>query len=212
MAGGDDEYWDRVRTMRLRLADFLETLTPDEWGAPSLCAGWRVRDVAGHLSLVPTITTWEMLAAAPRAGFDPNRINTLLARRYGSVPPAEIVRRIRDHAGERRTAKALDVRNSLFDIVVHTQDIAVPLGRELAVDPEVTRAGLERVWSMGWPFHARKRFDGVTLRATDTDWVAGSGPEVSGPALSLLMLLTGRARVVVGSLTGPGVPRLQLAA
>ena len=204
MAEGDDEYWDRVRTMRLRVADFLETLAPQEWDTPSLCEGWRVRDVAGHLSLVPTITTWEMVAAAPRAGFDPNRINTALARRYGSLDPAEIVRRIRDHAGERRTARALDVRNSLYDLIVHSQDMAVPLGREFTVPPELAGEGLRRVWSMGWPFRARKRLAGVTLRATDTEWTVGAGPEVSGPALPLLMLLTGRT-ATTEVLDGPGV-------
>ncbi|MDF2968733.1 MAG: hypothetical protein K0Q93_2511 [Nocardioidaceae bacterium] len=49
---------------------------------------------------------------------------------------------------------------------------------------------------------------GVALRATDTDWTAGSGREVSGTALSLLLLLTGRTSTAVGHLHGPGVARL----
>jgi hypothetical protein len=57
---------------------------------------------------------------------------------------------------------------------------------------------------MGWPFQARKRLAPLTLRATDTDWVVGDGPEVSGPALALLLLLTGRPEVSVGNLRGPG--------
>lgn len=72
-----------------------------------------------------------MIAAAPRARFNPNRINTLLAARQGSGNPDEIVARIREHAGERRTARLLDTRNSLFDAIVHSQDIAVLLGRDL---------------------------------------------------------------------------------
>jgi hypothetical protein len=35
----DNEYCDAVRTMRLAVADLLETLAPGEWDAPSLCAG-----------------------------------------------------------------------------------------------------------------------------------------------------------------------------
>ncbi|MEV6607015.1 maleylpyruvate isomerase family mycothiol-dependent enzyme [Kutzneria sp. NPDC051319] len=201
----EDEYWTAVRTLRLAVADLLDTLSPAEWETPSLCEGWRVREVAGHLSLVPTITTWELIAAGPRAGFNPNRINTVLATRYGSRGAAQIVTSIRDHAADRRTAKALDTRNSLFDIIVHSQDIARPLKREFPVPAEFSHAGLERVWAMGWPFHARRRLAGVTLTATDTDWTVGTGPEVAGPALALLLLSTGRLAAALDALHGSGL-------
>ena len=205
----DEDYWSAVRRMRLAIADLLDALAPDEWEHPSLCRGWRVRAVAGHLALVPTITLRELVSAAPGARFDPNRINTLLAIRYGSRPREEIVRSLRDHAGDRRTARMLSTRNSLFDIVVHSQDIAVPLGRDFPVPVEFTVRGLDRVWVMGWPFHARRRLRGLTLTATDTDWTVGTGPEVSGPALALLLLLTGRTSTVIDSLHGPGVGTVQ---
>ena len=138
----DDDYWSAVRAMRLAVADLLDELAPEEWERPSLCAGWRVRDVAGHLSLIPTITTGEMLRAGPRAGFNPNRINTLMARRYADRPTEAIVARIRAHAGGRRTARVLDVRDSLFDVIVHSQDIALPLGRTVDVPVEDTHLSL----------------------------------------------------------------------
>ena len=31
------------------LVNTLKSLTPQQWDAPSLCEGWRVRDVVGHL-------------------------------------------------------------------------------------------------------------------------------------------------------------------
>jgi uncharacterized protein (TIGR03083 family) len=105
----------------------------------------------------------------------------------------------------------LSTRNALFDVIVHSQDIAIPLGRELAVAVEPTRWGLERVWAMGWPFRARRRLRGLTLKATDTDWQVGTGPEVVGPALALLLLLTGRTTTAVGSLHGSGVARIPAA-
>lgn len=204
----NDEYWGAVHGMRTRVAELLESLDPAEWDAPSLCAGWRVRDVAGHVSIVPTITTWQMVSAAPRARFNPNRINTLIAVRHGSRPPGEIVARLRDHAGARRTAKILDTRDALFDIVVHSQDIAIPLGREVTVPVDYSRQGLERGWEMGWPFKARRRLSGLTLRAIDTEWCVGTGPEVVGPALALLLVLTGRAGAVAHTLEGAGVSAL----
>lgn len=188
----DEAYWSAVRAIRMDIADLLDSLSPAEWEAQSLCRDWRVREVAGHLSIIPTVTSANLIAAAPRARFDMNRINTAVAVRAGEREPGEIVARIREHAAGRRTALVLDTRNWLFDAVVHSQDIAVPLGREFPVPVEYSRRGLERVWAMGWPFHARRRLAGRTLRATDTDWTGGSGPEVARPALSLLMLLTGR--------------------
>jgi uncharacterized protein (TIGR03083 family) len=205
----NEDYWSAVREIRLGIADQLDSLDREEWDAPSLCEGWRVRDVAGHVALVPTIRTRDLMSAAPRAGFNPHRINTLLAIRNGSRPPDQIVQEIRDHAPDRRTARALDVRNSLFDVIVHSQDIATPLGRAFPVPAQFTRDALQRVWEMGWPFHARRRLAGHALTADDVDWAVGTGPEIRGPAVSLLLLLTGRTSAAITSLSGPGVEALR---
>lgn len=204
----DEDYWQGVAAVRLRVADLLDELTPSEWEQQSLCEQWRVRDVAGHLSLVPTITTGEMIAAAPRARLNPHRINTLLARRYAAAEPAAIVARIRDHANDRETAAVLKAEDSLFDVIVHSQDIAVPLGRTFPVAPDLVARGADRVWEMGWPFRARRRLAGLTLRATDADWQVGAGPEIFGPALALLLLLTGRERAARPGLDGDGLAAL----
>ena len=206
----DDEYWASVSALRLDIADLLESLTPAEWEAPSLCEGWRVRDVAGHVALVPTVTTWQMVSVSPRAAFNPHRINTLLARRQGARPTPAIISTLRANANRRGTAKVLDSRDALFDVIVHSQDIAIPLGREFPVPVSAVRDALERVWSMGWPFHAKRRFKGVALRATDSDWAVGSGREIAGDSLTLLLLLTGRTSTAVGELHGPGVAGLQV--
>jgi hypothetical protein len=52
---------------------------------------------------------------------------------------------------------------------------------------------------------AKKRIEGLRLRATDTDWSHGDGPEVSGPIMSLVMAMTGRE---VTDLAGDGVTTL----
>jgi uncharacterized protein (TIGR03083 family) len=150
-----------------------------------------------------------MLSVAPRARFNPNRINTLIAIQEGSRRPDMIIALLRQQASERRTAKALDTRNSLFDVIVHSQDIALPVGRDFQVPVAFTRRGLQRVWEMGWPFNARKKLGAFTLRATDTNWRVGDGPEVTGPALALLLLLTGRLNAAASDLHGPGVKALQ---
>jgi hypothetical protein len=48
----------------------------------------------------------------------------------------------------------------------------------------------------------------VRLRATDTDWSHGTGPEVAGQMVALVMAMTGR-RQAVDDLTGNGVAVLR---
>jgi hypothetical protein len=55
-------------------------------------------------------------------------------------------------------------------------------------------AGVERVWTMGWPFWAKRRLRGFRLIATDVDCSVGNGPMVAGLVGALLLLLTGRPR------------------
>jgi hypothetical protein len=54
----------------------------------------------------------------------------------------------------------------------------------------------------------KRRIEGLTLRATDADWSHGSGPEVSGPIMPLVMAMTGR-RAALDNLTGDGVATLR---
>src|SRR5512141_2377630 len=42
---------DQVAAELSELADVLAVLPDDAWDAPSLCAGWRVREVVAHLTL-----------------------------------------------------------------------------------------------------------------------------------------------------------------
>ena len=89
-----------------------------------------------------------------------------------------------------------------MDTLVHSQDIAIPLGvvRTMPVKPAVIAA--ERVWAMGFPFHTRKRFPGVQLVATDADFTVGSGERVTGTISDIVLALTGR-RVGLDGLSGP---------
>ena len=48
----------------------------------------------------------------------------------------------------------------------------------------------------------------LTLRATDADWSHGTGPEVKGPILSLVMAMTGR-KAADDDLAGDGVATLR---
>jgi uncharacterized protein (TIGR03083 family) len=207
MAGMDrDELWTTIDTERASLADLLAGLTPAEWERPSLCTGWRVRDVAAHLTLAHTGPTAAVRALVrARGSFD--RMVHDTARAAAGAPPDQLVAGIRAMVGSRRHVVGTTELEPLIDVLAHGQDIAVPLQRHRPVPPAAAAVAATRVWSMGWPFWARRRLRGVRLVATDSDWQAGAGPAVQGGTGDLLMLLTGR-RHVLPQLSGPGVAAL----
>ena len=199
--------WYVIADQRRAVARLLAGLSPTEWEMPSLCDGWRVRDVAAHLALAPQAPgPGSMLAAALRARGGFHRMNHDLAVRHAQRPTGDLVAELRDHADSRRLPVVTNYRNILFDLLVHTQDIAQPLGRSHPMPLDAARAGAERVWTMGWPFWARRRLHGMRLLATDVDWSAGHGAAIRGPIAALLLLLTGRAAAAQPELSGPGVP------
>jgi uncharacterized protein (TIGR03083 family) len=202
-----DESWQVIEQERLTLADLLATLSDPECELPSLCAGWRIKDVAAHLALAPQPPSLGgMLVAGARAGGRFNRLNHDLAVAHANTPGLDLVTELRHHAASRRLPAVTNYRNILFDVLVHGQDIAVPLGRERAMPLGAARSGAQRVWSMGWPFWAKHRLGGITLSATDTDWSVGRGARVEGPISALLLLVTGRA--ALDRLAGPGLEQL----
>jgi hypothetical protein len=58
-----------------------------------------------------------------------------------------------------------------------------------------------------FPVGGKKRIAGLRLVSNDTAWSYGEGPEVTGPAMSLLLAMTGR-RAGSGDLTGEGAATL----
>ena len=50
-----EQSWQVITEQRLGLARLLEGLSDSEWEQPSLCAGWRVRDVAAHVAMAPQV-------------------------------------------------------------------------------------------------------------------------------------------------------------
>lgn len=199
--------WTAIERARLALADLLATLTDDEWDRPSLCVGWRVRDVAAHVALAPQPPRLRtMLVEAARARGSFHRLNHDIAVRHADEHTgAELVASLRALAADRTLPLVTTYRNILYDTLVHSQDIALPLGREHPMPVDAACAGATRVWTMGWPFWAKRRFSGFRLQATDTDWTAGTGPrELRGPIAALLLLITGRT-AANDRLTGDGV-------
>jgi uncharacterized protein (TIGR03083 family) len=199
-----DDVWRGIDDQRRRLVDLLEDLSDQEWQHPSLCEGWTVRQVAAHVALHNT--GW---SAMPRAVLDTIRAGGLegaihaAACRHAQLPTERIVAEIRERIGVWRPLPMVTYRGTAIDYLVHLQDIAIPLGRQEAMPVDVATVAADELWRSPRMFHARRRFAGYRLVATDTEWSAGQGREVTGPISAILLLLTGR-RAGLDRLAGPG--------
>lgn len=204
-----DDVWRTIDSQRLSLADLLDDLSPSEWEAPSLCTGWRVREVAAHLTLAH-LGAFPALVALVRAGGGFDRMIRDTAVREARRPVSECAPRLRAMAGSRRKAPGISHLEPMLDILVHGQDISVPLGRTRTMPTEAAATAAQRAWSMGFPFHAGRRLAGFRLTATDCAWTAGvpDGSPVEGPVSALLLLVTGRHSAALPLLSGPGLPAL----
>jgi len=203
----EDEVWKTIGTQRAALADVLESLTPDEWERDSLCAGWTVRDVAAHVISSPQATVGRVIPAMVRARGNFNRFMFQEAKRWSDRPTEFIVADFRRLDGSRRHPPGTTRLDPLVDVLVHTQDIVRPLGRQHPMPARPSAVAANHVWRHSFPYGARKRLGGYRLTATDIEWTLGDGPAVEGSMGAILLLLTGRT-ASLPELSGDGAGQL----
>ncbi|MFE6921398.1 maleylpyruvate isomerase family mycothiol-dependent enzyme [Nocardia sp. NPDC057663] len=185
--------WQAVAAERASLVGMLHDLPESAWDTASLCDGWRVRDVVAHLVLATQVTIGSLVVNLIRARGNLDRlIHDTAVRLADRTPTADLLTDLRATVDSRITPIGTMPIDRLMDLLVHGQDIAIPLGIDRVMPTSAAQWSLERVWTMGTPFHARTRFAGYALTATDTGWTAGTGTPLSGTAAELLMVVTGR--------------------
>ncbi len=211
-----DRLWEMIDGRRQYTADLLDGLSEDEWDQPSLCEGWTVRHVAAHLTLqqqgIGDLVG--MLVRHPTVLRRPT-LNGLIhnsAIVQSRLPRHEITSRIRAMIGSRRHNAGVSPRETHTDILLHGQDIALPLGKELPLEPGEAAAAADRLWRLRSSpvsvVYRKLPLTGHRLIADDVDWQVGEGTEVRGPILALLLALGGRT-VLSDQLRGPGADALR---
>lgn len=185
--------WHAVARERTTLAALLDDLSEPDWDTASLCEGWRVRDVVAHLVLATRTTIGALVVDLIRARGDVDRlIHDTAVRLADRTPTHALLADLRATIDSRAVPPGTTPLDRLMDLLVHGQDIAVPLGADRVMPGDAAQWSLERVWTMGAPFHARSKLAGYALTATDTGWTAGTGTPLPGTAAELLLLVTGR--------------------
>ena len=186
--------------------DLYSSLTEEEWDTPSLCAGWRVREVLAHTTMpfrysLPKVVV-EMVKA--RGSFDrmADRRARIDARQLSS---AQLLACLRDNIEHPWTPPGGGPLGALSHDVIHGLDVSTPLGLDSYASPERVAMVLAGLRPKNVAFFGVD-LSGVRLRATDVDWTYGSGEPVRGRARDMLLILCGR-RIAAGRLEGAAAAR-----
>ena len=73
------------------LAGLLDSATDAQWDTPSLCAGWRVREVIAHMTMAARYSEEDFMAELRRYEFDFGRLSNEIAARDAELPADELV-------------------------------------------------------------------------------------------------------------------------
>lgn len=193
---------DIARAERMAIADLLDRVGPD---APTLCEGWRTRDLAAHIVVRER---------------RPDASAGIVLR-----PIADYLRKVQEQAARRPWSELVSqvrhrpwwspISNPLLDEVVnrteffiHHEDIrrAQEGWRPRQLSPEVSAALWERVRPIA-RLALRRTPASVTVEAPGhgTASVGRGGPDVRlrGEPQELLLFLSGRQAHAIVDLTGP---------
>jgi uncharacterized protein (TIGR03083 family) len=183
------------------LADLLAAASDAQWDTPSLCAGWRVREVIAHLTMAARYSEEQFMAELRRCDFDFTRLSNEVAGRDASLPAGELVANLRSDFMQHWTPPGGGYHGALNHVVIHGLDVTVPLGVPRSSPDETIRVVLDDLARGG----GHTRFDivinGRRLEASDLDWSHGSGPVLRGAAGHLALAMCGRD-VPAGRLEG----------
>ncbi|MDN5855229.1 MAG: maleylpyruvate isomerase family mycothiol-dependent enzyme [Actinomycetia bacterium] len=188
----DTDIRNAITAERGELADILDSLDDADWNQPSLCDGWRVREVVAHI-------TMPFRYSLPRFAFEMvkarGRFDAMADRRARAdadvMIERELAAALRDNIGHPWKPPGGGMAGALSHDVIHGLDFTTPLGIGWVVPEDhmrIIHAGMKpkNIAFFGVDL------DGVELRADDMDWTYGSGEPLQGRAQDLLLVLCGR--------------------
>lgn len=201
------DIWPVVHEERRALANDLTPLSEEQWESQSLCSAWTVHDVVAHMTATAKISPASFFPKFIGSGFSFDRMQAKdiavergdsgadTLSRFEAIIPSE-----KRPPGPKETV--------LGETIVHSEDIRRVLGVPHDYPGDAVQQVADFYKGSNAIIGTKRRIAGLSLRATDTGWSHGAGPEVAGPMLTLLLAMTGRKRVL-DDLTGDGVATLR---
>src|ERR1700728_2709899 len=173
----------------LALADLLDSVSEDRWDTPSLCEGWRAREVIAHMTMAARYPEDAFMAELRRYDFDFGRLSNEIAAKDAGLPAGELVANLRSEVMQHWAPPGGGYHGALNHAVIHGLDVTVPLGAPRLAPDQTIRVILEDLTEGD----VNERFGidiaGRHLQATDLDWSFGAGPMLRGPAADLALVI-----------------------
>ncbi|WP_206682510.1 maleylpyruvate isomerase family mycothiol-dependent enzyme [Dietzia sp. SLG310A2-38A2] len=202
-----DRMWNLVHLERAALIDDLRRLGAGDWQRKSLCSGWSVQDVVAHLLDSARTTRLSFLVGMARARFDFDRQNQAGVESYRTARPADLIQGLEEVVDRTSGPPQMlaPLASRIVEELAHGEDIRRPLGLQRRYEPDALTAAITYQASTSRKFGgAKEDVSEVRLVADDIGWEHGTGLDITGPAVEILMLVTGRPPRA-GSLSGPGL-------
>jgi uncharacterized protein (TIGR03083 family) len=202
--------WEEVAD----IGDLLHELDDGDFDTPSLCDGWAIRDVIGHMGTGHTTPFPGMMTRIAKHGFNVTKASYTESRHFLAGKSADEIRTFWDSVmitehPRKGISKLIPGKAAFLDHLVHNQDMRRPTGKRREIPEYRLRRALELVRTEGNPmFNPKKNVAGLRLVATDIDWTGGDGPTVEGPGEAIVVAGAGR-RAALDDLSGDGVAVLR---
>jgi uncharacterized protein (TIGR03083 family) len=195
-----------IAAERKAFGDVLEGLPEADWNAPSLCSGWRVREVVAHMTMPFRYPAPRFLGEMVRSRGSFARMADRVARRDAQAPIGTLRDGWRTNEHHPWKPPGGGRMGALTHDVVHGLDITIPLRIEHPVGEPALRVVLDHATTPLSLKHFGLDLTGVRLEADDLDWSFGDGEPLRGRARHLVMVLMNRG-LPAGLLTGAATAR-----
>jgi uncharacterized protein (TIGR03083 family) len=190
-----------VAATYVAIADLLDRRSPVDWDTPSLCDGWRVREVVAHMTMPARYDEASFMAELQEDNFDFERLSLRIAARDATRPCDKLVADLRSDELHHWSPPGGGEHGALNHAVIHSLDITVPLGETRCATDDAVRIVLDDLTEGGVHAHFGTEIQGRAFNATDIAWSFGTGIAVSSTAADLALSLCGRT-LVNGPLAG----------
>ncbi len=202
-----DTIQDMIAAQRGELAAVLDALPASGWDEPTLCTGWRVREVVAHVTMPFRYSGRRFVVELARSRGKFNEMADRVALRDAArMSPAELAGAVRSNTGHPWRPPGGGFEGALAHDVIHGLDITVPLGLAFAVPEERLRRVLPVSAADKTVTFFGADLAGIEFRARDMDWTLGSGAPLTGAAADLLLAMCGR-KLPAGRLSGEAAAR-----
>ena len=177
---------------RADLAVLLDELPEADWDRPTLCEGWRVRELVAHIVMPYRLSTPGFLLGMMRARGNFDRFADRHARsEAAALSPGELTETLRQNVEHPWKPPGGGDQGALSHDVIHGLDLTVALGIDRQVPAERLRLILDDLNPRQLKYFGVD-LTGIQLRATNLDWSYGAGEPLTGTAQDLLLVLCDR--------------------